>query len=64
VLDTKNVLLQLQKIKKLGIRFDIQFDTYHMIGEDVDLAKQLLAKKQEIIYSEQIFVYHHERKVA
>lgn len=58
VLDTKNVLLRLDKIKAFGIKFD----TRYKIGDDVDFGKQILTKKQEIRYEKRFVIYHSEKK--
>ncbi len=57
VLDTKNVSLKNRAIKRLKIKFD---DTFTR-GSDVDFGKQLLFKKQQIIYCPKIIVGHDER---
>jgi GT2 family glycosyltransferase len=56
-LDTKNLSLDMNKIRKLGIHFDPNFRR----GSDIDFARQLLKLKQQIIFSPSICVYHQER---
>lgn len=57
VIDTKNVSLKTELVKKLNLDFDTRF----MRGSDVDFAYQLLKKNQKIVYAEKILVNHWER---
>jgi len=57
LLDTKNASFKFNRLKKLNVKFNTRW--YH--GEDFEFAKQLLAKKQQIIFSPKIRVYHTER---
>lgn len=60
LLDAKNMSLKKIIVKRLGIKFD-QSSIEYGYGVDYNLAKQLLALKQEIVFNPDIKVYHWER---
>lgn len=58
ILDTKNVSINLNVVKRLQILFDTNFSR----GSDVDFAKQIIHKGHKIFYNKEMIAIHTERR--
>ncbi len=56
-LDTKNVSLKVNNIKKI----DLKFDNNLIRGEDIDFGRNLVLQKESILFDPSIGVFHKER---
>ena len=58
VIDTNNVLINMDLLKKINIVFDTRFK---FCCEDIDVARKLFSEKQSIIYHDKAIVYFRWR---
>ena len=57
VLDTKNVSMKVDQIRRLHLKFEENF----VRGSDTEFAKRLLSKNQHILFYPKAIVFHKER---